>query len=273
MDILNSLPPKQFRTVDDLLAFISIYDDANRTRAYRSLLRANKNQIQGATCVEGGCGFAIFSVELAKLGARKVYAVEQNPLLAQVAQQRIDCLPHSLRSRIEIVNLPLEQFRPREPVHVLVHEFYGQLLYDEDLGVLEHLRFKPDFVLPNGGELWAGIVSSKSYKDSVITPEVVKKLNGVLVSGLFQERLSELRFPVLRWEYGNGLHAVRRSFKTLRGDLLCLGLVVTHNGKRVCEAGKCPNWSYVWTYRKGNKISLKFHRSGPTMDCHFRWVT
>ena len=272
MDILNRLLPQRFRTVDDLLAFISIYDDRNRTKAYHSLLRAHRKQIRDSVCVEGGCGLALFSVELARLGARKVYAIEQNPLLARLAQKRIDRLPERLRKRIEIVDQSLQQFRPREPVSVLVHEFYGQLLYDEDLWVLERLRFKPNLVLPNGGELWAGAVSSASYKDRVVTPEIVQNLNRVLVSGLFQERFNELKMPVLRWRYGVGLRPVRHDFKKLRGDLLCLGLRVIHDTKTVCEAGKCPNWSYVWTHRAGNEISFSFRKSGGTMESDFRWV-
>jgi hypothetical protein len=272
MDILNLVSPRRFHTVDDLLAFISIYDDGRRTRVYRSLLHKHRRNIHDAVCVEGGAGLALFSIEMARLGARKVYAVEQNTLLANLAQQRIDRQPTWVRERIELVNKPLQDFRPRNHVHALVHEFYGQLLYDEDLWVLDKLKFRPDLVLPNGGELRAGIVSSSSYRDAVIGPEVVKSLDGVLVAGLFEERLTELRVPVMRWECGKGLHSLKHHFGKLRGDLLCLGLVVTHNGQRVCEAGKCPNWSYVWTYRKGNAISLSFRRAGPTMESIFRWI-
>ncbi len=85
MDILNRVSARRFRDVDNLLAFISIYDDVRRTRSFRSLLRANARLIQGAVCVEGGCGLGILSIEMARLGARKVYAVEHNPLLAQIA--------------------------------------------------------------------------------------------------------------------------------------------------------------------------------------------
>ena len=272
MDILNRLSSKQFRTIDDLLAFISIYDDTQRTRAYRKLLRAHRKQIRDSVCVEGGCGLGLFSIELARLGARKVYAVEQNPLLAKLAQERINRLPTSIKNRIEVINKPLQQFKPHEQVDILVHEFYGQLLYDEDLWVLERLRFKPKLVLPDGGELWAGVVFSASYKDKVVTSEVIQKLDGVLVSGLFQERFNELKHPVLRWDHRNGLKPVTHSFKKLRGDLICLGLRVTHRGKTICEAGKCPNWSYVWTHRKRNKISLVFRKSGGMMDVKFEWA-
>ncbi|MCI0706432.1 MAG: class I SAM-dependent methyltransferase [Ignavibacteriae bacterium] len=271
MDILNLLPPQRFRAVDDLLAFISIYDDKKRTRAYYKLLRAHKKHIYNSVCVEGGCGLDLFSVELARLGAKKVYAVEQNTLLAKLAQERINRLPAKIRNRIEIVNKPLQQFQPKESVDVLVHEFYGQLLYDEDLWVLERLRFKPRLVLPDGGKLWAGVVSSDFYKDRVVTQAVIRQLDGVLVSGLFQERFNELKAPVLQWKYGRGLRNLKHNFGKQNGDLLALGLRVTHAGKTVCEAGQCPNWSYVWTHRKGNEISLLFRKSSGMMDARFKW--
>jgi len=273
MDILNQISPRQFREVDDLLAFISIYDDSRRTRAYRSLLQSHTKLIRGAVCVEGGCGLGLFAAELARLGARKVYAVEQNPLLAKLARARLQRLPNTLSRRIELVELPLQKFRPAEHVHVLVHEFYGQLLYDEDLWVLDHLRFQPDCVLPDGGELRVGALSSHLYRDRVVTAEVIKKLDGVLVSGLFDGESSDLRQPVLRWRFGEGLTPLKHNLQRYKGDLLCLGLVVTHKGKRVCEAGKCPNWSFVWTLRRGNEVSLRFRRAeaGVGMECRFGW--
>jgi hypothetical protein len=273
MDILNHISRKRYRDVDDLLAFISIYDDTARTRSYRSLLRANAKLVRDAVCVEGGCGLGIFSVELARLGARKVYAVEQNPLMARLAGERFKRLPASLARRIELVQLPLQKFRPPEHVHLLVHEFYGQLLYDEDLWVLDHLRFRPDAVLPDGGELRAGPLSSAIYKDRVVNHTVIDTLNGVLVSGLFEGESTDLRQPVLRWTFDGGLSPVKHNLRRFKGDLLCLGLVVTHKGRRVCEAGQSSNWSYVWTKRSGDEMQFFFRRAvdGSGMNCRFDW--
>jgi len=91
MDILNRVSPQRFRAVGDLLAFISIYEGTKRTRAFRSLLRANAKIIRGSVCVEAGWGLGIFSIEMARLGARKVYAVEQNPLLTGVVSSDQYC--------------------------------------------------------------------------------------------------------------------------------------------------------------------------------------
>jgi len=275
MDILNSLPPRRFREVDDLLAFISIYDDTRRTRAFRRLLRAQQKHIRGAVCAEGGCGLAVLSIEMAKLGARYVYAIEQNPLLAKLARQRIAQLPNKLAQRLEVIETPLQEFRPPQKIDVLVHEFYGQLLYDEDLWVLENLKFKPKLVLPDGGELLAGVVSSQRYTDEVVTSARLKALDGALIAGLFEEKLHALQFPVLRWRFGKGLAQIKSTFANQSGDLLCFGVAVTHRGQRICEAGRCPNWSYVWTPRAGDRFVFQFRPDAENsgMDCDFRWLT
>ena len=272
MDILNQLTGRRYRAVDDLLAFISIYDDERRTRAYHRLLGRHRRAIAGGTCVEGGAGLGLFSIAMARLGARKVYAVEQNPLLAQIARERIAELPRALASAIEVVHEPLQSFRPPGRVDVLLHELYGQLLYDEDLDALTRLRFRPARVMPDGGELRAGLVSCSSYGDPHVTPDVVRRLDGVLVSGLFPEKRTELTFPVLRWNHARGLTQIPRSLKNRKGDLLVFGLVVTDRGRAVCEAAKCPNWSYVWTARAGDRFAFRFRRSGEFMNVTFRWL-
>jgi hypothetical protein len=272
MDILNHLSPRRFREVDDLLAFISIYDDTRRTRAFRALLRTHQKQIRGAVCVEGGCGLGLFAEDMAKLGARHVFAVEQNPFLAKLARQRFAGLPAALSQRLEVIEMPLQEFRPPQKIGVLVHEFYGQLLYDEDLWVLENLRFEPELVLPDGGELLAGVVSSQHYLDRVVTSGLLKALDGVLVAGLFEEKLRELQFPVLRWKFGKGLSSINNHLGDQEGDLLCFGVTVTHQGRRICEAGRCPNWSYVWTPRRGNSFKFEFRLATDNgMDCRFSW--
>jgi len=272
MDLLNHLSPRRFREVDDLLAFISIYDDTQRTRAFRALLRAHQKQIRGAVCAEGGCGLGLMASEMAKLGAQQVYAVEQNPLLAKLARQRISLLPKNISRRIEVIEAPLQEFRPPRAIDVLVHEFYGQLLYDEDLWVLENLKFKPKLVLPDGGELRAGVVSSQRYLDRAMTNDLLKSLEGALVAGLFEEKLDELQFPVLRWKFGQALRQIKNDLGAHKADLLCFGVAVTHRGRRVCEAGRCPNWSYVWTPRCGNRFAFEFRPAAAGRACYFRWL-
>jgi hypothetical protein len=217
----------------------------------------------------------MLSMEMVKLGARQVYAIEQNPLLAKLARERIAQLPKNLAQRVEVIETPLQEFRPPQKIGVLVHEFYGQLLYDEDLWVLENLKFHPQLVLPDGGELLAGVVSSQRYTDEVATSLLLKALDGALVAGLFEEKLRELQFPVLRWRFGRGLAQIKSTLAHQSGDLLCFGVAVTHRGQSFCEAGRCSNWSYVWTPRCGDRFEFVFRpvAEHAGRECLFRWLS
>ncbi|NOZ57042.1 MAG: methyltransferase domain-containing protein [Calditrichaeota bacterium] len=268
MDILNQLPERRYREIDDLLAFVSIYDDDERTAAFSRLLRRHAHLIRGAVCVEAGCGLGIFSEMLARMGARTVYAVEHNPLLAELARQRLAELPN-----VQVVETDILDFAPPEPVDVLVHEFYGQLLFDEDLWVLDHLQFEPNLVLPDGGELRFGLAYVEEYADEVVTPDVVRKLEGALVSGLFEERKNELAHTAAVWRFGSGLQVSDVDLSGKPGDLLIFGLRVTHKGRTVCEAARCSNWSYVWTPRAGDRFRLRFLPAEAGRDVEFTWLT
>jgi hypothetical protein len=140
------------------------------------------------------------------------------------------------------------------------------------LWVLENLKFKPKLVLPDGGELLAGVVSSQHYLDRIVTGELLQSLAGVLVAGLFEEKWRELRFPVLRWQFGKGLSVIGNRLGDVAGDLLCFGVAVTHRGRRICEAGHCSNWSYVWTPRQSDRFTLEFRPSAAGRECYFRWL-
>ncbi len=268
MDIMNRLPEARFRAVDDLLAFISIYDDENRTRAYENLLRTQAEHIRGAVCVEAGCGLGIFSARMAELGARKVYAVEHNPMLAELARRRLDRFPN-----VEVVQTDLRDFRPPEKVDLLLHELYGQLLFDEDLFVLEELSFSPARVIPDGGRLLCGVLDSRAFVDDVVSREVLQQLHGVLVSGLFDDDAELLQFPVFQWRYGAPFPRRHRAELSGRsGDLLVFGVQVTHENAAVCTAGACPNWSLVWTPRAGDRFEIEYLPGEIGEEVQFTWT-
>jgi SAM-dependent methyltransferase len=268
MDIVNRLSPRQFRTYDDLLAFISIYDDRQRLRAYRQLLQAHRQFIRGAVCMEAGCGLGILTSELLRLGAARVYAVERNRLLFQLARQRLGDNP-----RVQVVNADVRRFVPPEPIAVLVHDFYGMMLYDEELWVLEELPFRPALVLPNEGCLVAGLTESARVCDRTVTPEVFRMFTGVLVSGLFAEESLTGQWEVARWRYGEGLQLRPPDLAGASGDVLFFYLSVRHDGAELCRAGQCSNWPYVWTPRCGDRFVLGFRRRGEYgTEVLFRWV-
>ncbi len=268
MDIMNLLPEDRYNQVDDLLAFISIYDDHNRTRAFLQLLEDNAEDIRGKVCVELGTGIGLLSEKMAQLGARKVYAVEVNPFLFQIAQKRL-----SRYKNVELIQADARNFVPPEPVHTLVHEFYGQLLYDEELYILDQLPWKPAVVLPDGGKLAAGLMDIEEFDDPVVNADFMQQLSGVLVSGLFDEEDVPLDFDVVEFRYGKPFPLkVRKDISAYQGNLLYFGLKVMHQGQEICQAGICSNWSYVWTWRAGNVFEIEFVSGARAPEVIFQWI-
>lgn len=274
MDILNRVTPRRFYEFDSFLAFLSIYEDKARERAYLRLLRSNKAAIEGAVCVEAGCGLGVMSAEMARLGAKKVYAVEVNPELYELSRIRLAKYPN-----VEVVRSDIRDFCPTERVDVLVHEFYGQLLYDEDLYTLADLRFKPDLVLPDSGSLLCGTANVDEWDDEVLDDEVIKRFDSIIVSGLFDEEGVRPTLEVLKWSAEGGIDGERVvDLAGKKGNLLYFGIEVRHEGKLVCRSGVCDNWSFGWTWRKADRFSFVFSppsgdRSEPgAPEAVFRWM-
>jgi SAM-dependent methyltransferase len=274
VDILNKVSPKRFYEIDSFLAFLSIYEDKEREKAYLRLLRANRGSILGAVCVEAGSGLGLMSAEMARLGAKKVYAVEVNPELYELSRARLAKFPN-----VEVVKADIRDFKPKERVDVLAHEFYGQLLYDEDLYALADLKFKPRLVLPDSGALMCGVASLDDWDDELIDDTVLRRLDSVIVSGLFDEEGVKPGIEVLRWSAAEGIQAGRIvDLSGKAGNLLYFGIEVRQAGKLVCRSGVCDNWSFGWTWRKADQFSFGFTEAGGTPssprapEALFRWL-
>ena len=265
---MNILPEGRYNDVDDLLAFISIYDDQQRTKAYFRLLEDNSEDIRDRVCVELGCGLGLMSEKMAQLGARRVYAVEVNPYLYELAKERL-----SKYNNVTVIHADAREFVPPEPVYTLVHEFYGQMLYDEELYILENLKWKPRLVLPDGGKLMAGLTWIDDFEDDVVDSNFMKYLDGVLVSGLFDEEGLELWIDVAEFRY-NGLFPgfFDVDISGQQGDLMYMGLKILHQGQEICQAGLCDNWSFVWTYRRGDRFNLRFVKGDRSPEVEFQWL-
>jgi hypothetical protein len=268
MDIMNVLPEDRFAEVDDFLAFVSIYDDENRIKSYFSFLEKHKSLIEGKVCAELGAGMGIISEKLISLGAERVYAVEKNPYLFEITKERLDKYKNAV-----VVNKDILDFVPEKNIDFAVHEFYGQLLFDEEIFLLEKLKWTPQYLFPNGGKLMGGVIDVAEFDDDVINSSTIKHIDGALVSGLFDEEDVPLMFDVAKYQYGE---KIPRTFtcdiSQYEGDLLYLGLVILHDGNEICRAGVCDNWSYVWTYRKGNKFKLEFDVTERGTDVYFEWI-
>jgi SAM-dependent methyltransferase len=269
MDILNKLPEERFTDVDDLLAFVSIYDDEDRTRTYREMLRRHRDLIEDKVVVEAGCGLGVFSAEMAALGARKVYAVEVNPLLHNLAEENT-----RKHAAVTVVRGDVRSFQPPEPVDLLVHDFFGQMLYDEELYVLGSLRFAPSRVLPDRALLRYGWARDASFCDDVVTPAVLRELHGVLVSGLFDDE-GRLRFyrTAAEWLYPGGITTAHNDLSGVgrASDVLYFGIEIYDGEHLVGRSGCASNWSYVFTPRAGDRFDVGYEWNGRFMETTFGW--
>jgi SAM-dependent methyltransferase len=267
MDIMNELPDAVFDRIDDLLAFVSIYDDDNRTAAYLNLLEQHRDDISDAVCVEVGCGFGLLSERLAQLGARRVYAVEVNPHLAAIARRRLAQYPN-----VQVVEADIRHFRPEENVDVLVHELFGQLLFDEDLYSLEALKFTPRLWLPDEALLQVSLLSSTNYTDDVVTLQVLSETKGALISGLFEGENILAPCQVVQWSKDLFPRSAVIDVSAFDGDLLCFSLEIYHQKRLICRTGECDNWSFVWTARAGNSFKIEFRPLSRGTAVHFSWL-
>ena len=118
-----------------------------------------------------------------------------------------------------------------------------------------------------------GVMNVDDFDDEVVNAETVKHLDGVLVSGLFDEEDVPLQIDVASYKYGEEtLQSFVCDITGYKGDLLYFGLLILHDGQETCRAGVCDNWSYVWTYRKGNKFKLEFETTERGTDVYFKWL-
>ncbi len=270
MDIVNRLPEPRFAEIDDFLAFVSIYDDAARAAAYLKMLRRHADQIAGRVAIEAGCGFGVIAAEMARLGARRVYAVESNPPMQEIAAQNL-----SRSANVALIRSDLREFRPPEPVDLLVHDFFGPLLYDEDLSLLDALPFTPGRILPDRARLVYGCARSAELCDAVVTPPVLARLDGVLVSGLFDDEPEyDLPLTAAEWTAGSGLALSGGDVSGFPpdSDVLVFGLEIYDGDRLLARSGHSSNWSYVFTPRTADRFRLGFEHNGRFMEAVFDWV-
>jgi len=270
LEILNQLPFRKYSALSDFLAFLGIYDDEERRKVWSTLLDRYSDAIEGGVVVEVGAGLGEFSLMALEMGARKVYAVERNPYAHEVLRERL-----GRYRNVRVVKADALRFVPREDVDVLIHDFYGPLLYDESLYVLDNLPYRPRVVLPNGGRLVVGTTKLAALRDPTVKPDILRHLNGVLVADLFpvEDKPEAEEKVVATWSFGGGLSMEPSvDIGEMVGDLLMFYLEVQHNGRTLCSSFTCTNWSVAWTPRVGDVFEIKFKWDGDFTKTYFRWV-
>ncbi len=268
MDILNHMDEEKYSELSDFLAFVGMYEDRNRIRIYRKLMDAHRDAIEGGVVVEAGAGFGIFSEYALQLGARRVYVVERNWYMLRILRRKFEN-----DGRVKVVPADIMQFVPDEEVDVLIHDFYGPLLYDESLYALEHLNFRPRVLLPDSGRLVMNVVPFSDILDDVVGEEVVEQLRGVLVADLFDYDSSNFSHVVLEWGWKEGLRGGDFTLNDAREDsMLVFALELWHGDEFLCRAGDCSNWSLVFTPVAGKRFRFRFTWDGDFTRVYFRWV-
>lgn len=268
MELINSLPDEEQQDIADFLAFIPIYDSKRRENAYRSLLRRNRALIEGKVCMEAGAGKGIFARQMAEMGAAKVYAVERSGIMFQLLSETVRGLDN-----VDCFDDDIEEFEPEGEVDLLLHEFYGPLVLDESLLVLQDIKFDPGTILPDGGKLWAMPLyeSEIMVRDMHYQPVWKTALKNALVSDLFEWKAFQPTWPVFEWKIGDPETSFE--FEVPEPcDFLAFCGEITHQGKSVLKMWWTNNWPVIYTPAAGKRCRLSFSYVEGFTDIFFKWL-
>ncbi|MEO6786642.1 MAG: class I SAM-dependent methyltransferase [Chthoniobacteraceae bacterium] len=121
--------------------------DAPRNRAFHRALKANVNP--GSAVLDIGSGSGLWAITAAKLGARKVVAIEMQPLLAGLI--RALARDHGVADRVEVIQGDSRQVRLPREFDIVISETIGHLIFDEQ--VVEIMIDARERFLKPGGTL------------------------------------------------------------------------------------------------------------------------
>lgn len=268
MELFNTLPDDELQDIEDFLAFIPIYGSKRRETAYRKLLQRHRHLIEGKVCVEAGAGKGIFSREMAEMGAEQVYAVERSAVLFQLLEDTTNGL-----SNVERFEEDIEEFEPEKPVDLLLHEFYGPLVLDESMLVLQDIKFEPGTILPDGGRLWAMPVMEEEImeKEKLYQPSWKTALKNALISDLFDWKKFEPKWQVFDWNLDSKTNSFEFELPE-DCDFLALCGEITHRGERVVNMWWTNNWPVIFTPVAGKRFRISFSYVEGFTDVFFQWV-
>ena len=137
--------------------FMPMINDTGRNQFYK---QAIDQCVAGKTVVDIGTGTGLLSILAARAGAKKVWAVEQDPVRAELARELIDKV--GMNSVIEVVNKNF--FDADIPADIYVSETINTQIFGEDiLQIAEHARKHGGRFIPSEFDLNVAV-----YKDHPI---------------------------------------------------------------------------------------------------------
>lgn len=103
--------------------------DGRRNQAFLRALR--KTVHRGARVLDVGSGSGVWAVVAARLGARRVVAVEREPLLRPLIEQL--AAENGVAARVEVIAREFRRVELRREFDVVVSETVGSMAFEEDI--------------------------------------------------------------------------------------------------------------------------------------------
>lgn len=153
-----------------LSEFGDMIADASRFGAYAEAIAAAVRP--GDTVAEIGCGPGVFSMLACRAGARRVYAIESQDIIAFA---RTLAAVNGFSSQIEFLQSESQKAKLRERVNVVVSDIRGALpLFQDAIPSLEDARKRflapSGIMIPQRDTLKAAVMEDDAYYTRLVSP-------------------------------------------------------------------------------------------------------
>jgi len=126
----NEVEGQLYNHTNQLLrAHETLLSDGNRNRSFYRALK--KTVTENSSVLDIGSGTGVWAVAAAKLGARRVVAVEEEPLLIGLIKQI--ARDNGVASKVEVVQGYSRQIQLGKEFDIVISETIGHLVFDEPI--------------------------------------------------------------------------------------------------------------------------------------------
>jgi type I protein arginine methyltransferase len=144
--------------------------DAARMDAYAEALRQTVKP--DSVVMDLGCGPGVFALLACKLGARRVYAVEPNNVIALAREAAV---ANEFADRIQFFEKLSTEITLEEPATIIVSDLRGVLPWFQQnipsmIDARERLLARGGTLIPRRDILWAAVVEATDEYEELVTP-------------------------------------------------------------------------------------------------------